>query len=239
MKPRPRFRLQTASRSRRLLLAALALCAGAPQPARAGDANLVPNAAFDAPGTPLAHWESTYDRPGESFYKDNASRVSVVADGARQAVLRLNVATRALADNQGVKAESAPIPFDPAGVYAFSAEARSTGPCARIMLEGFRRRKGAPAGAPAREDLRLVYRFPILTFAPDDSHETARPPRVWTPAAQRVPSEKLTPTAAAALAQVEFVVVRVVAIAGTSGDLFVDKIRLERRDAGAGKGGAP
>lgn len=195
--------------------------------------NLVPDAGFAAGFDTPASWKKTYAAPGESWYKDNAALVSVVSEGDRKSVLRLHVATQFLADNPGVKTESAPIPFDPASAYVFSAEARSTGPAARIMLEGYRLRNGAPkSAAPDRADLRLVYRFPILTFRPGDSTETARPGPAWTRARLRVPSEALTPMARRALGAVEFVVVRVVAIAGKSGELRVHDIRLEK-DAAA------
>lgn len=198
-------------------------------PAAAFAGNLVPDADFAAPfDTPMS-WKRTYNAPGESWYKDNASLVTVVGEDRRKAVLRLHVATRFIADNPGVKAESAPIPFDPKAGYVFSAEARSTGPRARIMLEGYRLKKGAAkTDTPKREDLRLVYRFPILTFRPDDSTEVASPPATWTTASLRVPSATLTPMGRRALESVEYVVVRVVAIAGTSGELRVNNIRFEK-----------
>lgn len=197
--------------------------------ARAG--NLVPDASFAGPFDSPTSWKRTYNGPGESWYKGNAALVEVVAESGRPAVLRLNVATQFLADNPGVKVESAPIPFDPKAVYVFSAEARSGGPHARIMLEGYRRKKGAAASVPpGRDDLRLVYRFPILTFRPGDSTEVASPPGTWTVASMRVPSESLTPMGRRALESVEYVVVRVVAIAGTSGELRVANIRFEKQE---------
>ena len=197
----------------------------------AAAANLVPNGGFDDADAPLSGWYTEYKRPGESWYKDNEKYVSVVVDGERQHALRLNVATQFIADNPGVKIESHPIPFDPKKRYRFSAVARSTGPCARIMLEGYTWKPGVtPHDHPERWEVRSTYRFPILMFKPaaeKGSSETNEVPREWTVASAEFPSSKLTELAKSFYAKSEFVIVRVVAIAGKKGELFVDDLKLE------------
>lgn len=205
-------------------------CLGLAWPAVAGD-NLVPNGGFDNEKKPLSGWYTEYTRKGESWYKDNHTLVSVVADDERPHVLKLDVATQFLADNPGVKAESHPIPFDPKKRYRFSAAARSTGPCARIMLEGYTWKPGVkPHEKPERWELRSTYRFPILMFKPAEdkgSSEINEVPRLWTSASAEFPSPKLTDLAKSFYAKSEFVMVRLVGIAGKKGELFVDDVTLE------------
>jgi hypothetical protein len=193
--------------------------------------NLIANGAFDNAEKPLAGWKTEYKAKGESWYKDNETFVSVVADGDRPHVARLNVATQFLADNPGVKIESDPIPFDPKKRYRFSGMAKSLGPCGRIMLEGYTWKVGVkPHEKPSREEIRSTYRFPILMFKTAEakgSSETNEVPRTWTAASAEFPSPKLTDLAKKFYAKSEFVVVRVVAIAGRKGEFFVDDLRLE------------
>lgn len=204
----------------------LVLSAAAAEPV-----NLIANGAFDNAEKPLAGWKTEYKAKGESWYKDNETFVSVVADGDRPHVARLNVATQFLADNPGVKIESDPIPFDPKKRYRFSGMAKSLGPCGRIMLEGYTWKVGVkPHEKPSREEIRSTYRFPILMFKTAEakgSSETNEVPRTWTAASAEFPSPKLTDLAKKFYAKSEFVVVRVVAIAGRKGEFFVDDLRLE------------
>lgn len=206
------------------------VCLGLALPATAGG-NLVPNGGFDNEKKPLSSWYTEFTRKGESWYKDNLKLVSVVADDDRPHVLKLDVATQFLADNPGVKAESHPIPFDPKKRYRFSAAARSTGPCARIMLEGYTWKPGVkPHEKPERWELRSTYRFPILMFKPAEdggSSETNQVPQDWTSASAEFPSQKLTDLAKSFYAKSEFVMVRLVGIAGKKGELFVDDVSLE------------
>ena len=204
--------------------AAVLFCMAAAEPPK----NLVRNGGFDDAKDPLVGWYREYKLPGESFYAENAKHVSVVPDGGRPHVLKLDVANQGLADNQGVKAESLPIPFDPAKRYRFSAEARSTGPSARIMLEGYEWKPGIkPHDNPDRTELRLVYRFPVMQFGKSGLAEMPDMPREWTGGAVEIPSPDLKPLARKFLAKVKFIMVRAVAIGGKAGMVLVDNVKLE------------
>jgi hypothetical protein len=99
------------------------------------------------------------------------------------------------------------------------------------MLEGYAWKAGVkPHDKPARDEIRSTYRFPILMFKTAEakgSSETNEVPREWTAASADFPSPKLTDLAKKSYARSEFVIVRVVAIAGKKGELFVDDLRLE------------
>ncbi len=195
--------------------------------------NIVFNGGFDLAGDPLAGWTRTYDRAGESWYAQNHQYVSVMADGSRPHVLRLNVANRSIADNQGVKVDSRAIPVDPRKTYRFSVYARSTGPMARIMLEGYRwHPRAKPGPSPQREDLRLAYRYPMIYFSKGDAGGMAPVPGQWTRESLEIkgldhPSSKgISDLNRQNLEKVLFVVVHMVGI-GSVGDLFIDDVRLE------------
>ncbi|MGI6495564.1 MAG: hypothetical protein ACOX5G_05665 [Kiritimatiellia bacterium] len=216
----------------RLLLASALLSAA---PFSRAATNLVANGHFDNAGSPLAHWNTRYDQPGESFYFQNHEYVGVVADGTRKHVLKIHVPNVSIAENQGVKADSFAIPVDPAKSYKLTVEARSTGPKARIMLEGWRRSpkaKDKTAPIPVRTDLRRAERFPMVYFTAGDAGGMAEIPRVWTKKSLLIPGlasakgKKFSDLQRQSRERVQFVTVHIVAI-GAVGDLFLDDIRLE------------
>jgi hypothetical protein len=205
------------------IAAALACLAGS----AAAATNLVHNGDFDAAPDPLDGWTRLYDKPGESWYAQNHLYVAATNDGPSRHSLRLTVPTKAVADNWGVKVDSRAIAVDPRRNYRFSVQARSTGPKARIMLEGYRLRPSArPEWLPDREDLRLAYRYPMIYFQSGDAGGMAVVPAQWTRRAIDIPGKGLTDLARQNHSKVQFMVVHIVAI-GTIGDLFVDDIRLE------------
>lgn len=194
--------------------------------------NLVANGSFDAPGNALQAWQTVYTNKGESWYQDNPKRVSVVAqDGPRSGVLRLHGSEAILnVPGQGVKVDSRPIPLvlDGTRPYRFSAWARSTGPCCRILLEGYYwRKKVTPHDDPTLYELQKCYKFTQLYFGKEQAGDLSPVPGQWTQASQVFPEPPRSDIAKRCLEQVQFVVVHVIAIAGHEGDLFVDDIRLE------------
>jgi hypothetical protein len=75
--------------------------------------------------------------------------------------------------------------------------------------------------------LRKCYKFTQLYFGSEQAGDLSPVPKQWTGATQVFPSDALTDMARRSLAQIQFVVVHVIAIAGHDGDLFVDDIQLE------------
>ncbi len=191
--------------------------------------NLVVNGGFDAPGEPLKGWRTHYDLPGESWYAENRDLVSVIAEeSGRRNVLRLHVKTRDLAINQGVKADSEPIPFDPNLRYRFSASARSTGPDCRILLEGYRWKPGIrPHERPEFHELRKCYKFTQLYFGSQKAGDMGGVGRAWSSASMEIPGELKSDVQRDIYSTIRFVIVHVVAIGGREGDLYVDDVVLE------------
>ena len=215
----------------RLIAAALAMAAGI---AAAGQ-NLVVNGHFDDPQDPLASWYTKYDQPGESFYFQNHEYVEVVAEGMHKHAMKIHVPNVSIAENQGVKADSFAIPVDPKKSYKLTVETRSTGPKARIMLEGWRispKAKDKTAKIPVRTDLRRAERFPMIYFTPGDAGGMAEIPKVWTKKSIDIPGldsakgKKFSDLQRQSRERVQFVTVHIVAI-GIVGDLFIDNITLE------------
>ena len=142
------------------VMAAVAIALAALQPAQ-GASNLVANGSFDDPTNNLTAWRYRYDRPGESWYAQNHTFVSVVdKESGHSKVLRLHGLEDVLnAICQGVQVDSKPIPVTLNGPYHFSVWARSTGPGCRMLIEGYRWRKEiTPHPDPEIWDLRTCYR---------------------------------------------------------------------------------
>lgn len=192
--------------------------------------NLVQNGSFDDPADRLAGWRYRYDRPGESWYAENHQRVSVAdADGPRSTVLRLHGTDAILnVPGQGVKVDSRPIPVDMSGTFKFSCWARGTGPQCRIMIEGYRWNPGIkPHPDPELHELRRCYRFLPLYFGKAQAGEMSPVGRDWTLAEMTLPPENPSELARQSLKEIQFLVVHIVAIAGSEGDLLVDDVRIE------------
>ncbi len=194
-----------------------------------GRTNLVVNGSFDDPAEPLKGWRTHYDLPGDSWYARNRELVSVVAqESGRTGVLRLHVPTRDIAINQGVKADSIPIPISPDQRYRFSAWARSTGPNCRILLEGYRWKPGVrPHDNPDISELRKCYKFTQLYFGTVKAGDMGGVGRSWSQASMEFPDAMKSDLQREIYSTIRFVVVHIVAIGGDAGDLLVDDVRLE------------
>lgn len=192
--------------------------------------NLVRNGSFDDEADPLANWQSKYEAAGESWYKDNHQFVSVLkSESGRKSVLRLHVPTQFIADNPGVKVDSFPIPVQPGGKYRFSAFARSTGPNCRILLEGYKWRPDTkPQPNPTIYQLRKAYKFEQLFFGAVPGGVMGNVGPAWQRATTTLPTGAMKELQQKLYNSVQFLIIHVVAIGGTVGDLYVDDIVLER-----------
>ena len=192
--------------------------------------NLVVNASFENKEQALYGWQYKYLEEGESWYFKNHEYVSVVPENdGRKSVLRLNVADQSLADTQGVKVDSQPIPIKPGAKYRFSAWCRSTGPNCRIMVEGYKWRPNVTKhDNPTLYELRKIYKFKPLWFGEMKAGRLGEPSKTWVRASMKLPDEQLSPIAQKNFDSVDFLVVHVIGIAGTKGEVFVDDIELEQ-----------
>ena len=197
--------------------------------AQAARTNLVVNGSFDDPKDPLAGWRTDCNLPGESWYAENKDLVSVMTEAAgRKGVMRLYVKTDDLALNQGVKADSRPIPIDTATRYRFSAAARAAGPNCRILLEGYRWRPGIkPHDNPDMAELRKCYKFTQLYFGAQKAGDMGGVGRAWSTAQFEFPDAFKSDVQKDIYGTIKFVIVHIVAIGGKAGDLHVDDVTLE------------
>jgi len=194
--------------------------------------NLVVNGSFEYEDPPLARWQYKYDRKGESWYFENHTRVSVVEMvSGRRNVLRLAVPNQGIADTQGTKVDSQPIPVQPGGRYRMGAWARSTGPNCQLLMEGYKWRPGVkPHPNPTLYELRKCYTFRQLFFGRVEGGTMGNPSDTWRRASMTVPEgvKRLEGLRKKKYDEIEFLVLHLVAIGGGPGDLFVDDVVLER-----------
>ena len=212
---------------RHFLFAALLVFVGTTR--AAGRANLVTNGDFSNPTNSLHGWKYQYTDEGQSFYKGNAGLVFVSPTQAgKNQVLRLYVATQDLAENQGVKVDSRPIPFEP-GKHKFSVAAMSTGPNCRILIEGYRWRPGIkPHADPELWELRKCYKFKQIYFGSQKAGTMGGVSSAWKSASSTFPDGKLSSLAQKKYGTIRFLVIHIIGIGGGPGDLFVDDVSLEK-----------
>ena len=212
-------------------LVALPGHAAAGAPPGGADKNLVFNGAFDDPTDPLNGWKYKFDLPGESWYFNNHEHVSVVdKEGSHRKVLALwgNVEILQV-PGQGTKTESRPMPVKPGGKYRFTAEARSTGPDCRIMIEGYHWKPGVkPHDGPELSELRRCYRSRQLYFGSSEGGTMGGVGRNWQKSTTTFPKEGTPEEGQELFNKAEFMVVHIVAIGGSEGYLYVDNVTLER-----------
>jgi hypothetical protein len=194
--------------------------------------NLLLNGSFDDARDPLAGWQFDYRVDDNRWYAANHECVSAARDGARKGVLELRVPSAGIAQNQGVKVDSLPVPFESDAAYRLSLWARTTGPDCRILIQGYQWKPGiAPHASPPLHELRLVYRQgagKMLYFGGRTSGAFSGVTRVWSPGACSFPSEDVSDLAAGHLKRVQFLSIHVVAIGGGAGSLFLDDVVLEK-----------
>jgi hypothetical protein len=198
--------------------------------ARGAGSNLVFNASWDNTEDPLAGWMIKYDHKGESWYFENHLHVSVLPlESGRRTVLRLAVPRQDIADNQGTKTDSKPIPVKPGGKYKLTASARSTGPNCQMQIEGYRWRPGiTPHPDPTLYELRKCYTGHILYFGAVEGGTMGGPDKTWRRASMTLPEKVTGKLQKQKLDEIEFLVLHFNAIGGVVGDLFVDDVELER-----------
>lgn len=199
------------------------------------DKNLVVNGSFDDPTDPLHGWRYKYDLPGEDWYFNNHKRVSVVErEGSQSGVLRLHGNVDVLFNTgQGVKVDSAPMPYEYGKKYKVSVRIRSNGPGNRIHLIGYQWLPGIkPHPNPKLHELRPVYKGKVIF----PFKESVGRYHSWTTGKGEFPGDDLSDLAKSHLRRVKFISLHVVAILCPSdksfkeGDLFVDDVKVECLD---------
>ena len=222
-----RYHRQFAGLGLRAALCLAALSSGA-------GSNLVVNGSFDFPDDPLHGWKYRYDPEQDKnvgWYTNNHTNVSVVErEGPQKKVLSLWGDYAILqVPGQGTKVDSDPIPVKSGGKYRFSARARSTGPDCRIMMEGYKWVPGVkPHDQPKLNELRRCYRFSQLYFGKNVAGAFGGVGRDWEHVAVTLPEKTGGKLQQEILNEVQFLVIHIVAIGGSEGNLYVDDVRVER-----------
>ena len=200
-------------------------------PALGAGENFVANGSFD---NDLKDWTYRYDWKGQGHYSGNHQLVEVLDKfGGRSKVLRLNCRPQGVADNQGVKVDSKAIPFNPDYEHTLHVVARSNGPGVRILVEGHRWLPGLPPeGHPELRDLRKFYKFKTVPFRKKGlTGGVATIGDRWTQGRMKIPStpiDKMSSLSMKNFKKVQFLVVHIVAIAGSAGDVYLDDVKLVR-----------
>lgn len=218
--------------TRTVLIAVWLACVGFVQAA----SNLVANGSFeqaDDEGKPV-DWKYKYDLEGESWYFDNHKYVSIKDSEGRKNALCLWGDVKLLqVPGQGVQVDGKPIPVTdlPKSKFKFSAFTRSSGPWCRILIEGYRWRPGIkPHSDPQLHELRKCYKFSQLYFGSQTAGTCAQPLPKWTRGETEFPDPQLakSPLAQDILSKIRFLVVHIIAINGSEGELFVDDVKVEK-----------
>ncbi len=215
----------------------LAATSGAQPPPRGG--NLMFNGRFDHEDDPLAGW--TYDYrylyqhdatklSERRDYRENHKRVKVLQQaGGRGNVLQLSH----MGMVGGTKVDGPPIRIDAAARYRLTMHGKTTGPNARIVLDGYQWRPGVRPhdDLPKLTELRRVFRTKPVYFGATTDGEFSNPGRQWSRGTRDFPDREMSATAARLWSRTEFVVLHVVAILGERrGDLLIRDVVLERID---------
>ena len=74
----------------------------------------------------------------------------------------------------------------------------------------------------------MCYRFSQVYFGKQTAGELASVGPNWQKGTTVLGEDKPSPLARDKLAEIQFLVVHIVAIAGSAGDLFIDDVRLEK-----------
>ena len=200
--------------------------------AQAGD--VVVNGGFDDKSEPLKGWNTDFRWTGKEIFSNNHRFVDVLSkDGGRKNILRIRVPAETIA-RQGVMVESDPIPFDPESRYTLAVDARTTGPDCRVFLEGYRKKRGTRKDrTPNLSELRKVFRQAagrMVYFGSAKSGNTSAPTKNWsTGKAEIFPQKELSKLAQEHVGNIEYLVIHILGIFGTEGDILIDKIALNKQ----------
>lgn len=193
--------------------------------------NLLANGSFDDTTNPLANWKYKYDKEGESWYFANHERVKVVPEvDGRKNVLSLYGDKVILFDiGQGTKVDSYPAEVKPGGRWRLTVTAKSTGPTMRCLVEGYQWRPGVkPHPHPDISEIRKCFKSELLYMGAQKGGTMSGVPKNWLTDSVTFPAEKPSALAVDKLAKMEFLVVHIVAIGGSEGNLYIDDVKLEQ-----------
>ncbi len=155
--------------------------------------SIIENGNFDDPANPLKGWISDYEWSGNSNYVGNRNHVSIVTEGARKNVVKMNSP-----GDQGVKIECVAIPFEPGFRYTATLDVKGGG--YRIYFAGYRWAPGIrPHDKPELGELRMIYQSKATSGTAAD----------WKQEKIELPGVKPSPQAIEHLKQLRYLTVYV------------------------------
>ena len=161
----------------------------APPPA-APQQSIIENGNFDGP-EPLKGWITDYEWTGNSNYVGNKNHVSIITEGARKNVVKMNSP-----GDQGVKMECRAFPFEPGFRYTATVDVKGGG--YRIYFAGYRFAPGVrPHENPELGELRMIYQSKATTGTSAD----------WKQEKIELPGVKPSPQAIEHLKQLRYLTV--------------------------------
>lgn len=199
--------------------------------------NLVGNAHFSDTNEFLRGWKYNYEDTGNSLYANNHTYVTLTNVDSKHHVVALRANNDMLnLTGQGVMLDSDPIAVAPGGRYKLTVTAKTMGPDCRILVEGYRWKPGVkPHANPKLAEVRKCYRFAQVYFGAEKTGSWGgiRPEQGLITASQTFPDVKMTKLAKESYDKIQFLVVHILAIGGTTGGqewvtIYVDDFELER-----------
>ncbi|MEO6788063.1 MAG: hypothetical protein ABI318_18205, partial [Chthoniobacteraceae bacterium] len=131
-------------------------------PCFANAQSLIENGNFDNPTDPLKGWVSDYEWAGNSNYLGNKKHVSIITEGARKNVVKMDSP-----GDQGVKIECRAFPFEPGFRYTCTLDVKGGG--YRVYFAGYRWAPGIrPHDNPELGELRMIYQSKAATGTASD-----------------------------------------------------------------------
>jgi hypothetical protein len=153
--------------------------------------SLIPNGSFDDATNPLNGWITDYEWSGNKHYLGNKNHVSVVTEGARKNVVKMDSP-----GDQGVKMECVAFPYEPGFRYTCTLDVKGGG--YRIYFAGYRWAPGVrPHDNPELGELRMIYQSKAANSSSAD----------WKEEKIELPGVKPTPAAIEHLKQLRYLTV--------------------------------
>ncbi|MEO6739422.1 MAG: hypothetical protein ABIP20_04165 [Chthoniobacteraceae bacterium] len=150
--------------------------------------SLIENGNFDN-AEPLKGWVSDYAWTGNSNYLGNKNHVSIITEGARKNVVKMDSP-----GTQGVKIECRAFPFEPGFRYTCTLDVKGGG--YRVYFAGYRFAPGVrPHENPELGELRLIYQSKAAVGTAAD----------WKQEKLELPGVKPSPAGIEQLKQIRYV----------------------------------
>jgi len=207
-----------------------------PSPSQAGS-NLLFNGSFDYTNNPMAGWQYDFTWLGNGLFIGNSSYVSwLEKEGTHKGVAKLSV-TDATILHQGVWLDSKLVPYEYPYQYKITVWARTTGPDARIFTCAVMWQSGrTPHPDPDLSETapkppnRLIQQGSghLVYFTGGNNRDMSGPKSTWTKGETIFPDDVPSAEEIKRLKRADFIFVHICGLMGSTGDLFIDDVSIEK-----------